>query len=56
VIVATKVMDIEDAVRAAAPMIGPDSLVLAIQNGLQTVVSADNFLEKKKNTLSPIPV
>lgn len=50
VIVATKVMDIEDAVRVAAPMIGPDSLVLAIQNGLgnverlQKVLSADNLL------------
>jgi 2-dehydropantoate 2-reductase len=50
VIVATKVMDIEAAVRAAAPMIGPDSLVLAIQNGLgnveriQKVASADNLL------------
>jgi 2-dehydropantoate 2-reductase len=30
VIVATKVMDIEAAVRAAAPMIGPDCLVLAL--------------------------
>jgi 2-dehydropantoate 2-reductase len=50
VIVATKVMDIENAVRAAAPMIGPDSLVLAIQNGLgnversQKVLSAENLL------------
>jgi 2-dehydropantoate 2-reductase len=50
VIVATKVMDIEAAVRAAAPMIGPDSLVLAIQNGLgnveriQRVLRADNLL------------
>jgi 2-dehydropantoate 2-reductase len=50
VIVATKVMDIEAAVRAAAPMIGQDSLVLAIQNGLgnveriQRVLSADNLL------------
>jgi 2-dehydropantoate 2-reductase len=50
VIVATKVMDIEAAVRAAAPMIGPDSLVLAIQNGLgnveriQNVMAADNLL------------
>jgi 2-dehydropantoate 2-reductase len=50
VIVATKVMDIETAVRAAAPMIGPDSLVLGIQNGLgnveriQKVLSADNLL------------
>jgi 2-dehydropantoate 2-reductase len=50
VIVATKVMDIEAAVRAAAPMIGPDSLVLAIQNGLgnveriRNVLPADNLL------------
>jgi 2-dehydropantoate 2-reductase len=50
VIVATKVMDIEAAVRAAAPMIGPDSLVLGIQNGLgnveriRKVLSADNLL------------
>ena len=50
VIVATKVMDIEAAVQAAAPMIGPDSLVLAIQNGLgnveriQKVSPADNLL------------
>jgi 2-dehydropantoate 2-reductase len=50
VIVATKVMDIEDAVRAAASMIGAESLVLAIQNGLgnvariQKVLNADNLL------------
>jgi 2-dehydropantoate 2-reductase len=50
VIVATKVMDIEAAVREAAAMIGPDSLVLAIQNGLGNVerirraLSADNLL------------
>jgi 2-dehydropantoate 2-reductase len=50
VIVATKVMDIEAAVRAAAPMIGPKSLVLGIQNGLgnveriRKVLSADNLL------------
>ncbi|MEM7021937.1 MAG: 2-dehydropantoate 2-reductase N-terminal domain-containing protein [Pseudomonadota bacterium] len=50
VIVATKVMDIEAAVRGAAPMIGPDSLILAIQNGLgnvgaiQNVLSAENLL------------
>jgi 2-dehydropantoate 2-reductase len=50
VIVATKVMDIDTAVRAAAPMIGPDSLVLGIQNGLgnveriKKVLSADNLL------------
>jgi 2-dehydropantoate 2-reductase len=37
VIVATKVMDIEAAVAAAHPMIGPDTLVLAIQNGLGNV-------------------
>jgi 2-dehydropantoate 2-reductase len=37
VIVATKVMDIEAAVSAAAAMIGPDTLVLAIQNGLGNV-------------------
>jgi 2-dehydropantoate 2-reductase len=36
-IVATKVMDIEAAVTEAAPMIGPDTLVLAIQNGLGNV-------------------
>jgi hypothetical protein len=49
-IVATKVMDIEAAVRAAAAMIGPQTLVLAIQNGLgnvdriRRVVSAENLL------------
>jgi 2-dehydropantoate 2-reductase len=36
-VVATKVMDIEAAVTEAAPMIGPDTLVLAIQNGLGNV-------------------
>jgi 2-dehydropantoate 2-reductase len=50
VIVATKVMDIETAVGGAAAMIGPDTLVLAIQNGLgnaeriRRVLSADNLL------------
>jgi 2-dehydropantoate 2-reductase len=50
VIVATKVMDIEAAVREAAAMIGPDTLVLAIQNGLgnveriRRVLGADNLL------------
>jgi 2-dehydropantoate 2-reductase len=50
VIVATKVMDIEAAVRAAMPMIGADTLVLAIQNGLgnverlQRVLGAENLL------------
>ena len=49
-IVATKVMDIEAAVREALPMIGPETLVLAIQNGLgnveriRRVLSADNLL------------
>jgi 2-dehydropantoate 2-reductase len=49
-IVATKVMDIEAGVRAAAPMIGPGTLVLTIQNGLgnveriQRVVSPKNLL------------
>jgi 2-dehydropantoate 2-reductase len=50
VIVATKVMDIETAVRAAMPMIGPATLVLAIQNGLgnveriSRVLGAENVL------------
>jgi 2-dehydropantoate 2-reductase len=50
VIVATKVMDIEAAVRAGAAMIGPDTLILAIQNGLgnveriQRVLGAENVL------------
>jgi 2-dehydropantoate 2-reductase len=49
-IVATKVMDIEAAVRGAAAMIGPDTVVLAIQNGLgnveriQQAMSAENLL------------
>lgn len=34
VIVATKTRDIEAALAGAAPMIGPDTLVLSIQNGL----------------------
>ncbi len=37
VIVATKVMDIEPGVRAAEPMIGPETLILTIQNGLGNV-------------------
>lgn len=36
-IVATKVMDIEAALAGAAAMIGPETLVLAIQNGLGNV-------------------
>jgi 2-dehydropantoate 2-reductase len=50
VIVATKVMDIESAVDEARAMIGPETLVLAIQNGLgnvariQRVLSPDNLL------------
>jgi len=49
-VVATKVMHIEDAVRAAAPMIGPATLVLTIQNGLgnveriQRVLGPENLL------------
>ncbi len=49
-IVATKVMDIEAGVRAAEPMIGPETLVLTIQNGLgnveriQRVLSPENLL------------
>jgi 2-dehydropantoate 2-reductase len=49
-IVATKVMDIEAAVREAAAMIGPQTLILAIQNGLgnvdriRRVASAENLL------------
>jgi 2-dehydropantoate 2-reductase len=34
VIVATKVMDVEAAAEAARPLVGPDTLVLSIQNGL----------------------
>jgi 2-dehydropantoate 2-reductase len=50
VVVATKVMQIEDAVRAAASMIGPETLVLTIQNGLgnveriQRVLGPENLL------------
>jgi 2-dehydropantoate 2-reductase len=50
VVVATKGMHIEAAVRAAAPMIGPETLVLTIQNGLgnaerlQAVLGPDNLL------------
>jgi 2-dehydropantoate 2-reductase len=50
VIVATKVMDIEAGVRAGRPMIGPETLVLTIQNGLgnvdriQRVLSPENLL------------
>jgi 2-dehydropantoate 2-reductase len=50
VIVATKVMDIEAGVGAAKPMIGPETLVLTIQNGLgnveriQRVLSPENLL------------
>jgi 2-dehydropantoate 2-reductase len=50
VVVATKVMQIEDAVRAAAPMMGPETLVLTIQNGLgnveriQRVLGPENLL------------
>jgi 2-dehydropantoate 2-reductase len=43
-IVATKVMDIEPAVRAAAAMIGPDTLVLTIQNGLGNVARIQRVL------------
>jgi 2-dehydropantoate 2-reductase len=49
-IVATKVMDIEAALGAARAMIGPDTLVLAIQNGLgnvervQRALGPDNLL------------
>ena len=49
-IVATKVMDIEAGVAAARPMIGPETLVLTIQNGLgnveriQRVLSPENLL------------
>jgi 2-dehydropantoate 2-reductase len=50
VVVATKGMHIEPAVRAAAPMIGPETLVLTIQNGLgnveklQSVLGPENLL------------
>jgi 2-dehydropantoate 2-reductase len=50
VVVATKVMDIEAGVRAAAAMIGPETLVLTIQNGLgnveriQRVLGPENLL------------
>jgi 2-dehydropantoate 2-reductase len=50
VVVATKGMHIEPAVRAAAPMIGPETLVLTIQNGLgnverlQAVLGLENLL------------
>jgi 2-dehydropantoate 2-reductase len=49
-IVATKVMDIEAGVGAAKAMIGPETLVLTIQNGLgnveriQRVLSPENLL------------
>jgi 2-dehydropantoate 2-reductase len=50
VVVATKVMDIEPALAAARPMIGPDTPVLSIQNGLgnvervQRVLGPENLL------------
>ena len=50
VVVATKGMHIEPATRAAAPMIGPETLVLTIQNGLgnveklQAVLGPENLL------------
>jgi 2-dehydropantoate 2-reductase len=34
VIIATKAMDVEAAAEAARPLVGPDTLVLSIQNGL----------------------
>jgi 2-dehydropantoate 2-reductase len=43
-IVATKVMDIEAALAAAAPMIGKETLVLAIQNGLGNVALVQGVL------------
>ena len=49
-IVATKVMDIEAALADARAMVGPETLVLAIQNGLgnvervQRVLGAENVL------------
>ena len=43
-IVATKVMDIEAALGEARAMIGPDTLVLAIQNGLGNVERAQPAL------------
>jgi 2-dehydropantoate 2-reductase len=42
VIVATKAYDVEAAARAAAPLVGPDTVVLPIQNGLG---SADRVAE-----------
>lgn len=50
VVVATKVMDIESALGGALAMVGPDTLVLSIQNGLgnvarvQRVLGPDNLL------------
>jgi 2-dehydropantoate 2-reductase len=44
VVVATKGMHIEPAVRAAAPMIGPETLVLTIQNGLGNVERLERVL------------
>jgi 2-dehydropantoate 2-reductase len=46
VVVATKVMDIESGVRAAGPMIGPETVILTIQNGLGNV-------ERIQRVLSP---
>jgi 2-dehydropantoate 2-reductase len=37
VVIATKAYDVEEAARAAAPLIGPDTVVLSIQNGLGSV-------------------
>jgi len=47
VIVATKAMDTEAAVKNAAPMIGPDTLVLTIQNGLGNAESMERLVGPK---------
>ncbi len=44
VIIATKAMDVEAAVESARPMVGPETTVLTIQNGLGSAAKVANIL------------
>lgn len=48
VILATKAMDVEAAAKAAAPLIGSDTVVLSIQNGLGGPDTAANVIGKER--------
>jgi 2-dehydropantoate 2-reductase len=54
VVIATKAIDVEDAARVARPLVGPDTVVLPIQNGLGSADRVASILGEKAVALGVV--